>query len=375
VIRDIVEKRRLGETSGVEGGHHPGRDRDGAENGENADEYRRRDLLDLLLDAQKNLAPGQELTDDGIVDEALNFMTAGADTTSNLCDWMLYRILTQMPDHTNIHEVKEKDNSTALSRFKTTSVVNTDHMFPIDSKMKYQQAQTILQKVRAEIDQVCEGRIPGFHELKELRYLEAVIYESLRLHPPTSILPRYAIEDFEMTLTSSGAEKTITIPKGTSIFVNVGVIHRLPEYWPEPNLFKPERFLGGQTTHEDHEGEAPASSSLHHTHPTTASRSQALMEKAHRASAAFSFLGFSAGPRKCVGKNLALLEIKIIFTLFFQNFDFQILPDQNISPHPISRMPKNGLKVKLRRRTAPLNSHSYTIGDNSSTILKPLGMI
>ena len=79
-------------------------------------------------------------------------------------------------------------------------------------------------------------------------------------------------------------------------------------------------------------------------------------EKARRAAQPFAFLGFSAGPRKCIGKNLAMIEIKVIFTLLLQRFDMVVLPNQYIAANPITRLPKNGINIKLTRRTAPIQT-------------------
>ncbi|XP_054797520.1 cytochrome P450 71D10-like [Prosopis cineraria] len=75
-------------------------------------------------------------------------------------------------------------------------------------------------------------------ELHQLEYLQCVIKETLRLHPPAPLLlPRKNSE----TCVINGYK----IPMNTKILVNAWAIGRDPKYWPEPEEFKPERFLDG----------------------------------------------------------------------------------------------------------------------------------
>lgn len=92
-------------------------------------------------------------------------------------------------------------------------------------------------------------------KLKDLKYLECVIKEGLRLNPSVPFVGRKVHEDMVI--------KDYKIPKGTIVYCFIYMLHRDPEIFPEPEKFKPERFL-----HENSQGRHP-----------------------------YAFVPFSAGPR------------------------------------------------------------------------------
>ncbi|KAL4193742.1 hypothetical protein AMTRI_Chr06g178370 [Amborella trichopoda] len=94
-----------------------------------------------------------------------------------------------------------------------------------------------LQKAQTELDQqVGRERLVEESDLPKLEYLQAIIYETLRLHPPGPILVPHE-SDAKCNLGG------YTVPKGTMLLVNAWHIHRDPDLWPEPLSFKPERFI------------------------------------------------------------------------------------------------------------------------------------
>eukprot|EP00257_Ricinus_communis_P000201 XP_002509601.2 flavonoid 3',5'-hydroxylase 1 [Ricinus communis] len=97
--------------------------------------------------------------------------------------------------------------------------------------------QEIMEKVQQELDEVVglNNCVEEFH-LPKLCYLDAVVKETLRLHPALPLLvPRRTSQPCELG--------GYTIPKGTTIFLNVYAIHRDPQFWDNPLEFRPERFL------------------------------------------------------------------------------------------------------------------------------------
>nr|GMD75964.1 cytochrome P450 CYP82D47-like [Ipomoea batatas] len=100
----------------------------------------------------------------------------------------------------------------------------------------------VLMNIQDELDTKI-GKFRGIEEsdINQLIYIQAVVKETLRLHPAAPLsVPHEAIED----CTINGYH----IQKGTRVIPNLAKIHRDPKVWVEPNEFRPERFL---TTHKD----------------------------------------------------------------------------------------------------------------------------
>nr|CAG8454876.1 11463_t:CDS:10 [Entrophospora candida] len=141
----------------------------------------------------------------------------------------------------------------------------------------------IQEKAREEVVRII-GKdlvIPTSDQLKELKYVNAIIKEALRLYPSlTTAPPRIIQRDFQFD--------NYLIPKGTYLQVNYWQIHHNPEIYPRPYEFIPERWLDN--------------------HPMSLNANQ---EKRH----AFSWLPFSAGPRNCIGQNFSIMEQKTIISM------------------------------------------------------------
>uniref|UniRef100_A0A669ET90 Thromboxane-A synthase n=1 Tax=Oreochromis niloticus TaxID=8128 RepID=A0A669ET90_ORENI len=152
---------------------------------------------------------------------------------------------------------------------------------------------------------------PDYANVQELKYLDMVICEALRLYPPGFRFAREIDHDCVV----NGQQ----LPKGAILEIPAGFLHYDPEHWPEPEKFIPERFTP----------EAKAS-----RHP-------------------FVYLPFGAGPRNCVGMRLAQLEIKMALVHLFHNFSIKACSDTKV-PLELKSLstlgPKSGVFVKITRR-------------------------
>ncbi|CAL8085021.1 unnamed protein product [Orchesella dallaii] len=138
---------------------------------------------------------------------------------------------------------------------------------------------------RQEIDRAYEdptkfkNGILEFEALKELKYLERCILESLRIHPITIILKR-----LEAPLK---VDEDLTIPKDVSVIVAPYVLHHLPQYYHNPEKFDPDRFL---------------LENIRERHP-------------------YAYIPLSGGPRNCIGMKFALIEMKVMVATILRNFE------------------------------------------------------
>ncbi|CAG8684822.1 19598_t:CDS:2, partial [Gigaspora rosea] len=143
----------------------------------------------------------------------------------------------------------------------------------------------IQKKAREEVINVLgsASNLPTSENLKNLKYLTAIIMESLRLYPP-AIITSYRKPTKPLNLSNK-----ITIPKGANIAVNFWQIHRNPDIWNDADKFIPERFIN----------------------PTKETKS--------------SWIPFSIGPRNCLGQNFSMMGQKVVIALTLLNFEI-LLP-------------------------------------------------
>ncbi|KAJ6926670.1 hypothetical protein NC651_010933 [Populus alba x Populus x berolinensis] len=142
----------------------------------------------------------------------------------------------------------------------------------------------VLKASQEELDeQVGRERWVEESDIQNLRYLQAIVKETLRLYPPGPLTGiREAMEDCSI----GGYD----VPKGTRLVVNIWKLHRDPRVWKNPNEFKPDRFL---TTHADLDF-----------------RGQNM-----------EFIPFSSGRRSCPAINLGLIVVHLTLARILQGFD------------------------------------------------------
>lgn len=229
----------------------------------------RKCLLDYMLDISKN---NPLFTDDDIVNEACTFMLAGQDSVGAATAFCLFLLA---------------------------------------------QNAGCQQKCMDEMDQIFDDdRAPTMKDIREMRYLEQCIKETLRLYPSVPLIARKLSEDIRCN--------KYTIPSGSNILIFPYATHRLSRIYPDPERFDPERFSPEQS------------------------------EKRHP----YAFIPFSAGPRNCIGYKFAFIEMKTIISTILR--EFELLPVEGKTKiEPIFRITvraSGGLHIHLKTRKSSTNT-------------------
>jgi len=139
------------------------------------------------------------------------------------------------------------------------------------------------EKLRAEVRMhLNNNSTPDYKSLKQIEYLEHVVMEALRLYPPVPITLRKA--------TKTDYIDGILVPKGTLLHIPIRVINTYQGFWgADAEEFRPERWEKLPDT----------------IHPT------------------LSFMTFIAGPHHCIGKTMAVVEMKAILAILVSQFSFE----------------------------------------------------
>lgn len=220
---------------------------------------RGRDVLSLLLDARDE--DGSELSDVQVRDEVMTLLFAGHDTTTSTVSFMFHELARQ-PE--------------------------------------------IARRLVGEQDERLHGGRPTATQLMggELPQLEMVLEETLRMYPPAWIGPRRSVEPFEF--------EGHTVPGGAYVNYSSWASHRLPDVWPEPDRFRPERFAPG----------------------------------AREAIPKGAYVPFGGGSRTCIGMRFGELEVRTIATLILSRRSLELAPGFALSIRQMPTIsPRDGLPV------------------------------
>ncbi|KIK42697.1 hypothetical protein CY34DRAFT_83093 [Suillus luteus UH-Slu-Lm8-n1] len=204
------------------------------------------DLLSSLLSANddENLSKGEvKLSNSELIGNIFIFLVAGHETTAHTFSFA-FALLALHPD-------KQEE--------------------------MYQHIKRVLP----------DGRIPTYDDMQSLAYSSAVFNEALRMFPPVCTVPKTSAEDTTFTLTDvNGTMKTVVVPKGLGLTLDIVGLHYNPKYWEDPFTFKPERFLGDWNRD--------------------------------------AFLPFSGGYRGCVGRKFSETEGAAVLTLLISRYTISI---------------------------------------------------
>ena len=227
----------------------------------------RMDVLSLLLGVRDEA--GQGFSDREVRDQLMTLMFAGHDTSTSTLTFMMYE-LARRPD--------------------------------------------VIDKLQEEQDRVLGGGTPDIEKLeREMPYLDMVLDEVLRLYPPAWIGPRRAVKDFEFN--------GYTVPKGAYLNYCSWASHRIPEVFPDPEAFIPERFT----------------------------------KEAKAALPRGAYVPFGGGQRICIGKRFGQIEVKLVATMLLQKLRLDLLPGRTMTVRQMPTLsPKGGLKMRVDPRDRKL---------------------
>lgn len=230
-------------------------------------------------------------------------------------DVMQYLLTLQ--DRKNLNDVELVANAITffLDGYETSSVSMALILFELARDKRVQD------KLRKEImDAEVTGKLT-LDAMADLRYLDQVVYEALRLNPPTPFLIKKCTADCEMPLTRDGRE-VITVTEGTSIAIPLFDIQRDPDNFKDPMEFIPERF------DEEHGGV------------------KAFKDKG-------CLLIFGMGPRECLGKRFAMMQMKSAIVEIIRSYEVSLNVKTQvplvIDPKEFLNVPQGGVWVDFKR--------------------------
>lgn len=208
------------------------------------------DLLGLLLDSG--------LTDREIRDELVTMVIAGHETVAASLTWTLM-LLAEHPD--------------------------------------------VQERSRAELAGLAEP-VGLLHGREQLPWTRALVDEALRLYPPAWVVSRRSTRDDVLG--------ELQVPAGTLAIISPWLVHRRPDVWPEPEAFRPERFLDPAATRH-------------------------------------AYLPFGQGPRLCIGRDFALGEMVVVLGRVLGSHRLE-LPQAWSRPRPSAQVavhPRGGMPLVL----------------------------
>src|SRR5882757_6007450 len=170
-------------------------------------------------------------------------------------------------------------------------------------------------EVLSELEELyADGQEVSFHALRQIPKLDNVVKETLRLHPPLIILMRVAKGDFEV--------QGFPIRNGDFVAASPAVSNRIPEDFPDPDAFIPDRY-----------------------------------DKPEQADVAnrWTWIPFGAGRHRCVGAAFATMQIKAIFSVLLREYEFEMAQPADTYRNDHSKMVvqlDRPAKVRYRKRNA-----------------------
>ena len=205
---------------------------------------------------------------EGVRGNLLTLLMAGEDTTAHTLIWLMYLLTI----HTDIQD-----------------------------------------GIREEVDRVLgdEPWLKTYASNNDLKYIDGVMYESMRFKPVAPVMLFQATRDMEL--------EELSIKKGQKILTQWRSAALKDKYFSDAMMFKPERWMKNSG--------CPV-----HTQD--------------------AFTPFGSGPRYCPGRNLAILEVRMVLAMLFKNFEIEMVTKhEDIDEIMAFTMMASGYQVRLKRRS------------------------
>lgn len=214
----------------------------------------------------------------------------------------------------NIQLIQSEVNTFILGGHDTTAMALTFTVLMVASH------PTVQERIYEELETIFYDDINrpiNIEDLKQMRYLEMCIKETLRLYPSIQMVGRRLTETLQLP-------NGLSLPANSTCYVPILALHLNPEIYPNPKQFDPDRFgLNNQFSNNP-----------------------------------YSYIPFSAGPRNCIGQKYALLELKYVLADLFRKYHVKSLTEpetivKDLSPviKPLSQIPVEFTK----RSTKPID--------------------
>ncbi|CAI0439157.1 unnamed protein product [Linum tenue] len=272
--RTKLQKMRKASDSVLEQiiGEHKSRRRAGRK-----DDGEKEDLVDVLLNLQEKQDLGIPITMEVIKAVTLELFLAGIETSLTVIEWTMSEM--------------------------------------IQNSRVFQRAQEEVRQVLGE-----RGKDVDESHLHLLKYLDMVISEGLRLHPPIPLLiPRENGEKVELD--------AYNVPINTKVIVNAWAINRDPRHWAEPEKFHPERFLDCSTDYKGND---------------------------------FQFIPFGAGRRICPGISFGMAVVKLTLANLLYHFRWELPSEMKQEGIDMTESFGTSLRRKNALRLIPVSYDGLT---------------
>ncbi|KAL9890829.1 cytochrome P450 6d5 isoform 2-T2 [Glossina fuscipes fuscipes] len=250
----------------------------------------RKDMLQILLQLRNT---GKINTDDD--DGHVNAQLWSAQKTKEALEWM------------TVDVIAAQLYLFYIAGFETTASTSAFTLYELARYPK------LLQKAQQDVEKAVEQHSSlTYDALKDMKYLDLCIKETIRKYPALPILNRECTNDYQLP------NSELVIKKGTPVIISLFGIHRDAKYFPEPLRYNPERFSEENPTFDS-----------------------------------IAYMPFGEGPRHCIAQRMGLINVKVAIAQILQRFKVEInenMKEIEIDNFGVPIMAKGGVNIFLAKK-------------------------